>query len=55
MSNRREYTTPSEVYSHARQLEGMSFRDVLDLGIVADGVVREYSSRRYKGGMGNLL
>lgn len=50
-----EYRTPEQVLERARPLEGMTFRDVLDLGIVADGVVRAYNSRRYKGGMGNLL
>lgn len=50
-----EYHTPEQVLDRARHLEGMTFREVLDLGIVADGVVREYNSRRYKGGMGNLL
>ena len=50
-----EYHTPEQVYARGRQLVGMTFRDVLDLGIVPDGVAREYNSRRYKGGMGNLL
>ena len=50
-----EYHTPEQVLDRARHLEGMTFQEVLDLGIVADGVVREYNSRRYKGGMGNLL
>lgn len=50
-----EYRTPDQVMERARHLEGMTFQDVLDLGIVADGVVRQYNSRRYKGGMGNLL
>lgn len=50
-----EYHTPEQVMERACRLEGMTFRDVLDLGIVADGVAREYNSRRYKGGMGNLL
>ena len=50
-----EYSTPEQVMERASQLEGMTFRDVLDLGIVADGAVREYNSRRYKGGLGNLL
>lgn len=50
-----EYHSPEQVYWRGKQLEGMTFRDVLDLGVVADGVEREYNSRRYKGGMGNLL
>lgn len=50
-----EYHTPRQVYERGKQLEGMTFRDVLDLGIVPDGVAREYNSRRYKGGMGTLI
>ena len=50
-----EYRTPEQVLEWALPLEGMTFQDVLDVGIVADGVVRAYNSRRYKGGMGNLL
>ena len=50
-----EYHTSNQVMERARHLEGMTFQDVLDLGIVADGVIRAYNSRRYKGGMGNLL
>lgn len=50
-----EYRTPEQVYERGRQLVGMTFRDVLALGICPEGVVREYNSRRYKGGMGNLI
>lgn len=50
-----EYQTPQQVYDRGRQLVGMTFRDILDLDIFPDGVIREYNSRRYKGGMGNLL
>lgn len=50
-----EYHSPRQVYERGRQLVGMTFRGVLDLGIYPDGIVREYNSRRYKGGMGNLL
>lgn len=39
----------------AKTLPGMTFREVLDLGIAPEGVSREYNSRRYKGGMGTLL
>ncbi len=46
---------PASIAAYAKQLEGMTFRDVLDLGIVAEGVSREYSSKRYKGGLGTLL
>ena len=50
-----DYQTAEQVEKSAAQLVGMTFRDVLDLGIYPEGVVREYNSRRYKGGMGNLL
>ena len=50
-----EYHTPEAIRDRAVQLVGMTFRDVLNLGIYPGGVVREYNSRRYKGGMGNLL
>lgn len=50
-----EYHTASQVYARGRQLEGMTFRDVLSLGIAPEGVAREYNSRRYKGGMGTLI
>ncbi|MBR3159335.1 MAG: hypothetical protein IKF14_09570 [Atopobiaceae bacterium] len=50
-----EYDSEDAIWRRASQLEGMTFREVLDLGIAPDGVEREYNSRRYKGGMGNLL
>ena len=50
-----EYQTPEQIHTRAEGLVGMTFRDVLELGIYPEGVVREYNSRRYKGGMGNLL
>ena len=50
-----EYQSVEGIRERASKLEGMTFRDVLDLGIYPEGVVREYNSRRYKGGMGNLL
>lgn len=50
-----EYHTTQQVFERGKQLEGMTFRDVLDLGIVPEGVSREYNSRRYKGGMGTLI
>ena len=50
-----QYQTVEQVYDRAKQLVGMTFSEVLDLEIYPDGVVREYNSRAYKGGMGNLL
>lgn len=46
---------PASIERYAKRLEGMTFREVLDLGIVPEGVVREYNNRRYKGGMGTLI
>ena len=50
-----EFKTPEQILNYAKRLEGMTFREVLDLGIAPEGVSHEYSSRSYKGGMGNLL
>lgn len=50
-----EYHSPQQVYQRGKQLEGMTFRDVLDLGIFPAGVTREYNSRRYKGGIGTFI
>ena len=50
-----QYQTVEQIYDRAKQLVGMTFGEVLDLEIYPDGVVREYNSRNYKGGMGNLL
>lgn len=50
-----EYLTYEQLLQRAKELEGMTFRDVLDLNIRPDGKAREYDSRRYKGGMGTLL
>lgn len=50
-----QYQTVEQIYDRAKQLVGMKFSDVLNLEIYPDGVVREYNSRNYKGGMGNLL
>lgn len=44
-----------ELFKYAKKLEGHTFREVLDLDIAPDGVNREYGSKRYKGGMGNLI
>lgn len=50
-----EYHTAEQVLERAQTLQGMTFREVLDLGIVPEGVYREYNSRSYKGGMGTLI
>ncbi len=46
---------PEDIERYAKRLEGMTFRDVLDLSIVPDGASRDYGSKRYKGGLGTLL
>lgn len=43
------------IEDYAKQLEGMTFREVLDLGISPEGVKRDYNNARYKGGMGTLI
>lgn len=48
-------SNPASLESYAKQLEGMTFREVLDLGIAPEGVSREYNNKRYKGGMGTLI
>lgn len=48
-------TSPDSIEAYAKQLEGMTFRDVLELGIAPDGISREYNNKRYKGGMGTLI
>lgn len=50
-----DLTSPESIADYARLLPGMTFRDVLGLGIAPDGVDRAYNARRYKGGMGTLL
>ena len=50
-----EYRTVDEIMERARLLPGMTFREVLRLGIAPEGAVTEYNSRRYKGGMGTLI
>ena len=50
-----EYHTAEQVYARGIKLKGMTFRDVLDLGITPEGVSREYGNRKYKGGMGVLV
>lgn len=50
-----DFTKAEDILSHAKKLPGMTFRDVLELGITPDGAPKEYNSRRYKGGMGTLI
>lgn len=43
------------IFEYAKQLEGHDFQWVLDLGIAPDDKRTDYSSKKYKGAMGNLL
>ena len=49
------FDTEEQVLAHASALEGMSFRDILNLGISPAGISREYGNNRYKGGLGVLI
>ena len=51
-----DFSDPESIERYAENLEGMTFREVLDLEIVPEGTEdKSYNSRRYKGGMGNLI
>lgn len=50
-----DWGDPHSIESYARLMEGMSFRQILNLGIYPEGVEREYNAKAYKGGMGNLI
>lgn len=44
-----------ELAAYARQLEGMTFREILDAGFVAEDQARDYGRGSYKGGVGTLV
>ena len=50
-----DFTDPDSIVGYARNLVGMTFQEVLDLGIAPEGVDHDYSSNQYKGGVGNLI
>lgn len=50
-----DLSSPESIESYAKQLEGMTFRQVMELGITPDGVDRAYNEKGYKGGMGTLI
>jgi DNA mismatch repair protein MutH len=50
-----DFSSPEEIESYAKNLEGMTFREVIELDIAPDGVSRDYGNKRYKGGMGTLI
>lgn len=53
--NECDFSNPESIERYAKQLEGMTFREVLELGIAPEGAEREYNNKRYKGGMGTLI
>ena len=52
-----DFNDPRSLLAYAKKLEGHTFQEVLDLGITPDGLAEtnDYSSRAFKGGMGNLI
>lgn len=50
-----DLSDPMAILAYAKELEGHTFRDVLDLGIVPEGSSKDYGDKRYKGGMGTLI
>lgn len=56
MLSETDFTDPASIEYYAVRLEGMTFRDVLDLGITPkDAVQKDFATRSFKGGMGNLI
>lgn len=53
--NECDFSSPKSIEQYAKQLEGMTFQEVLDLGITPVGIEREYNKKGYKGGMGTLI
>lgn len=53
---RTDLSDGTSIERYAVNLEGMTFRDVLDLGITPENYdSKNYGNENYKGGMGNLL
>ena len=52
-----DFSDPASIERYAAHLDGMTFRDILDLGIAPEGQVapKDFGSKRYKGGMGSLI
>ena len=50
-----DLSSPQEIETYAHTLPGMTFQEVLDLGIVPEGVSRSYDNKKYKGRMGTLI
>ncbi len=51
-----DFSDAESIERYALHLEGMTFRDILDLGIHPDdAAAKDYSNTDFKGGMGNLI
>lgn len=49
------FTSKDELFQYAKQLEGKTFKQVLDLQISSNSNNFDFNNRRRKGGLGNLL
>lgn len=51
-----DFSDPSSIERYAANLDGMTFRDILELGIAPEGesAPKDFGSKKYKGGMGIL-
>lgn len=52
-----DFSDPSSIERYAANLDGMTFRDILELGIAPEGesTPKDFGSKKYKGGMGTLI
>ena len=50
-----DFTDPESIEAYAKNLEGMTFRDVLNLGIMPEGGGHDYNRKSYKGSLGTLI
>lgn len=50
-----DFTDPESIEAYAKNLEGMTFQDVLDLGIMPEGGGHDYNRKSYKGSLGTLI
>lgn len=52
-----DFSNPSSIERYAANLDGMTFRDILELGIAPEGesAPKDFGSKKYKGGMGTLI
>lgn len=52
-----DFSDPLSIERYAANLDGMTFRDILELGIAPEGesAPKDFGSKKYKGGMGTLI